>query len=140
MAIKTIGQLADEIDLTVPPQGGRPKVTGPGLNILLHDLTDTLSAPAPRVYEEVIHFPSQPLFIDTIFEASMLLRLTAGPGVARVELAIGTGSFQTLLDTTTATEYVPNPPLPLPVGNLTYRITFQEGVSYAALKQVIRIA
>jgi hypothetical protein len=134
----TIQELNEAIDTAVPPHGG-PKVTAPSLNATLHAVVETLAAPAPRRYEEVLHFPAQPLFADTIFEASTLVRLTAGPGVAQVDLALGTADFQPLL-VAPATEYAPSVALPLPVGNLTYRVTFAPGVSYAALKQIIQVS
>lgn len=141
MSVLTAAQLHAAIDEAVPRYGGPPKVTAPALNAVLHGLADAPAATvpaAPRRYEEVVHFPGQALFQDTIFEPSLLCALTASAGVARVELAVGGADFVTLLVAPATAAALPQP-LALPVGALTYRLTFAEGVNYAALKQIIQI-
>jgi len=141
MSFVNLDQLHDAINAAVPQRGGPPKVTAPALNAVLHDLADGLpgaAAVAPRRYEEVLHFPGQTLFQDTVFEPSLLCALTASAGVARVELAVGAADFVELLASPATAAALPQP-LALPVGPLTYRLTFASGVSYAALKQVIQI-
>lgn len=141
MSFLTAEQLHDAIDAAVPRYGGPPKVTAPALNAVLHGLADAAPAAAPaapRRYEEVLHFPAQTLLQDTMFEPSLLCALTASAGVARVELAVGGADFVDLLASPATAAALPQP-LALPVGPLTYRLTFASGVNYAALKQIIQI-
>jgi hypothetical protein len=138
MSLVNLDQLHAAIDAAVPQRGGPPKVTAPALNAVLHGLAAGLPSAAPRRYEEVLHFPGQALFQDTVFEPSLLCALTASAGVARVELAVGAADFVELLASPATAAALPQP-LALPVGPLTYRLTFAAGVSYAALKQIIQI-
>jgi hypothetical protein len=139
MSASYLEQIRFAIDQAVPPQGGPPKVQGPALNAVLHGLAEGLApGAAPRVYEEILHFPGQPLYQDTVFEPSVLRVLTASAGVQQLELAVGTADFITLL-AAPATTVVLDPPLALPVGPLTYRLTFAAGADYAAIKQIIEI-
>jgi len=129
-------QILANIDAAVPPQGGPPKVQGPALNGVLHDLYGLATAP-PTTYEEVIHFPAQALFQDTIFEASYLLSAVASAGIASLEVAIGEAATPTWLPVATGGALIT--PLALPVGPLTYRVTFAQGATYGAIKQTIQI-
>jgi hypothetical protein len=139
MATITLQSVQDAIDTIVPPLGGPPKVTGPALNSVLHDLATlaALGAAPATTYEETLHFPGQPLFQDTVFEPSRLLALTASAGVARLEVCLGDPATAPFQEVPTAGA-LPQP-LALPVGPLTYKLTFAPGVSYAAIKQVIQI-
>ena len=129
-------QILANIDAAVPPQGGPPKVLGPALNGVLHDLFDLATA-LPTTYEEVIHFPTQSLFQDTVFEPSYLLALTASAGIAGVEVQVGDPLTAPFVAVATGG---PLPqPLALPVGPLTYRVSFATGQTYGAIKQVIQI-
>ena len=141
MSLLTLEQLRAAINAAVPPLGGPPKVQGPALNAVLRGLVDELTSvetpTAPSRYEEVIHFPGQPLFHDTVFEPGVLLLVQASAGVARLEVAVGDADFVELLaaPATTAAPY-----LALPVGPLTYRLTFApDAGNYAAIKQQIQI-
>ena len=141
MSLLTLEQLRAAIDAAVPPLGGPPKVQGPALNAVLRGLADELTraeAPtAPSRYEEVIHFPGQPLFHDTVFEPGVLLLVQASAGVARLEVAVGAADFVELLAAPATTAA---PHLALPVGPLTYRLTFApDAGGYAAIKQQIEI-
>jgi len=143
MSLLTIEQLRAAIDEAVPPLGGPPKVQGSALNAVLRGIADELvraEAPAPaapRRYEEVLHFPGEPLFHDTVFEPGVLLQVQASAGVARLEVAVGPADFVELLAAPATTA---QPGLALPVGPLTYRLTFADGAAgYAAIKQVIEI-
>jgi hypothetical protein len=70
-----------------------------------------------------------------VFEPSRLLALTASAGVQGLEVAVGEGAAFGPVPTAG-----PLPqPLDLPVGPLTYRLTFAPGASYAAIKQIIQI-
>ena len=139
MSLATIEQLRAAINEAVPPLGGPPKVHGPALNAVLRALTDELvraeTPAAPRGYEEVIHFPGEPLFHDTVFEPSVLRQVQASAGVARLEVAVGSADFVEVL-AAPATSALPG--LALPVGPLTYRLTFApDAGGYAAIKQTI---
>lgn len=143
MSLLTLEQLRAAIDAAVPPLGGPPKVQGPALNAVLRGLADELAraeAPAPAApsrYEEVLHFPGEPLFHDTVFEPGVLRAVQASAGVARLEVAVGPADFVELLAAPATTA---QPGLALPVGPLTYRLTFADDAGgYAAIKQVIEI-
>ncbi|GAB3638752.1 hypothetical protein GCM10027422_43420 [Hymenobacter arcticus] len=129
-------QILANIDAVVPPQGGPPKVEGPALNGVLHDLFDLATTP-PTTYEEVIHFPGQALFQDTIFETSYLLSAQASAGITLLEVAVGDPLTAAFVPVATGAPLRPS--LPLPVGPLTYRVSFAPGVTYGAIKQLIQI-
>jgi len=139
MSLATIEQLRAAIDEAVPRLGGPPKVKGSDLNAVLRLVTDELlraETPAlPSGYEEVIHFPGEPLFHDTVFEPGVLRLVQASAGVARLEVAVGAADFVEVLAAPATTAL---PGLALPVGPLTYRLTFApDAGGYAAIKQII---
>jgi hypothetical protein len=144
MANITLHAVLDAIDAAIPPLGSPPKVTGPALNSVLHDLATLAAAGASAppattttTYEEVIHFPGQPLFQDTVFEPSRLLAVTASAGVLKLAVCVGDPATAPFQEVPTAGPLAQ--PLALPVGPLTYQLTFAPGTSYAAIKQVIQI-
>lgn len=138
MATISSEQVLYNIDAAVPPRGGPPKVKGAALNGVLHELHALATSP-PTTYEEVIHFPGQPLFQDTVFEPSYLLAVAASAGVAGLEVRVGDPAAGADFQAVPTTGALPQP-LALPVGPLTYRLTFADAsVRYAAIKQVIQI-
>ena len=94
-------RLRAHLDAAVPPLGGPPKVTGPQLNAVLHELVEALASPAPAAttYRATLLFaPGDDLVGPDYRPGPATLRAAAlSPGATGLAVSIDDGATFTSL-------------------------------------------